>query len=412
MSVRSVPWVSVQPSIHDVVKDVAQGATGAWEDVWASVYASDEARTSAHMKWRIAKGEAGVAVTCEAPTARVSGTNPIEVETSGAVRVEGAHVHIAERTGTLPQPLGSGRAPTVMDLSPVADGTQRYAVGGAGGALYAGAWSDDAPLGEREQIACAGHASDITSVRFFPSGQVILSTSLDMRARVFSALDGSCPRVLEGHTRAVQDCAILGRGREVATGSSDGTVRLWDVGQNTTVATWRAEAGVSAVSAVQAAASVPESRQGMLVAGTDAGELKAWDVREPPRTAWGVVVPRSPLATHAQGAQGAQVEAVDASDTSVLVGTSHGVCAVYDTRQATDPVSAWHRNLARVSSVQWQSGTAYVSSSDGLPYSLCTDTGQVHEYAGWDAEATTCIRRSACGRRTVVLGYDSFCLYA
>jgi WD40 repeat protein len=48
-----------------------------------------------------------------------------------------------------------------------------------------------------------GHEGEITKIKFFPSGQVLLSTGLDLTARVWSVLDGSCPRVLNGHKRSM-----------------------------------------------------------------------------------------------------------------------------------------------------------------------------------------------------------------
>lgn len=41
--------------------------------------------------------------------------------------------------------------------------------------------------------------------------------------------DYSCLRALEGHTASVLCCQFLSRGLQVASGSADGLVRLWDV---------------------------------------------------------------------------------------------------------------------------------------------------------------------------------------
>lgn len=73
----------------------------------------------------------------------------------------------------------------------------------------------------------------------FPSSEVVISTSSDLTARIFSALDGSNPRTLKGHTAAVTDSAIIERGRHVLTTSNDGTLKLWLVGESKCVKTWR-----------------------------------------------------------------------------------------------------------------------------------------------------------------------------
>ena len=73
-----------------------------------------------------------------------------------------------------------------------------------------------------------GHVSDITSCRFFPSQQVILSASLDMTLRIWG-LDGSNPMTLKGHGGGVLDTGIISRGRNVVSCSRDGSLKLWEV---------------------------------------------------------------------------------------------------------------------------------------------------------------------------------------
>ena len=45
-----------------------------------------------------------------------------------------------------------------------------------------------------------GHISDVNTCRFFPSGKVVLSGGADLRLKIWSAEDGSCPVTLKGHT--------------------------------------------------------------------------------------------------------------------------------------------------------------------------------------------------------------------
>jgi len=196
----------------------------------------------------------------------------------------------------------------------------------------------------------------------------------------------------------VNDSAIFGRGREVATGSSDGTVRVWDVGHHVTQSRWDVQDGVNALAVLGAAASAPDARQGLLVAGTDGGRLCGWDTRSVPQAAWSARVPAHPWCKDL-----AHICALDADDTRILLGTSNGMSALYDVRQPSTPLDAWHRNMASVMSVELAGDAAKVSTSDGLPYSWHVPTGQVHEYAGWDADVTSSICTDAWGR-TIVLG--------
>ena len=64
-----------------------------------------------------------------------------------------------------------------------------------------------------------------------------LTASSDLSIRVWG-LDGSNPRTLRGHTRAVTSLVIVDVGKEVLSGGKDGTVRLWNIGQGKEERTW------------------------------------------------------------------------------------------------------------------------------------------------------------------------------
>ncbi|SCV00484.1 LANO_0F07096g1_1 [Lachancea nothofagi CBS 11611] len=89
-----------------------------------------------------------------------------------------------------------------------------------------------------QDLTLEGHDSDVTTVRFFPSGQVLLSGSADMRLKIWSTLDGSNPRTLTGHTGPVTASAIIDRGRNVLSSSRDGTVKLWECGSGDAIHTF------------------------------------------------------------------------------------------------------------------------------------------------------------------------------
>ncbi|XP_033635210.1 proteasomal ATPase-associated factor 1-like isoform X1 [Asterias rubens] len=77
-----------------------------------------------------------------------------------------------------------------------------------------------------------GHAGEVSTCRFFPSGVVVLTGGLDLQIKVWSAEDGSCPVTIRGHTGGVTCTAIVDRGRNVVTCSRDGTARLWNCGNS------------------------------------------------------------------------------------------------------------------------------------------------------------------------------------
>ncbi|CCK70093.1 Rpn14p KNAG_0D03460 [Huiozyma naganishii CBS 8797] len=81
------------------------------------------------------------------------------------------------------------------------------------------------------------HFGDITSVKFFPSGKLILSASTDMRMKIWSLEDRFNPRTFVGHQGPITDTAIIDRGRNVLSSSKDGKLKLWECGSGKAVAT-------------------------------------------------------------------------------------------------------------------------------------------------------------------------------
>lgn len=73
---------------------------------------------------------------------------------------------------------------------------------------------------------------DVNCCRFFPSGLVVLSGGMDAQLKIWSAEDASCVVTFKGHKGGILDTAIVDRGRNVLSGSRDGTARLWDCGRS------------------------------------------------------------------------------------------------------------------------------------------------------------------------------------
>ena len=77
----------------------------------------------------------------------------------------------------------------------------------------------------KTKLSLDGHDAEITDLKFFPSSQVLLSSSLDMRLKIWSALDGSNPRTIMGHKSIITGTEIIERGRNILSCSKDGTVK-------------------------------------------------------------------------------------------------------------------------------------------------------------------------------------------
>ncbi|KAG0282264.1 hypothetical protein BGZ97_009060, partial [Linnemannia gamsii] len=66
------------------------------------------------------------------------------------------------------------------------------------------------------------------SVVYSPKGKQIASGSVDQTVRLWDAESGQAGPILKGHTHWVQSVAYSPKGKQIASGSSDKTVRLWD----------------------------------------------------------------------------------------------------------------------------------------------------------------------------------------
>src|SRR5271157_4857616 len=73
-----------------------------------------------------------------------------------------------------------------------------------------------------------GHAGEVTSVAFSPDGHFVLTGNDVKRALLWDAASGKQIRSFEGHAGEVDSVAFSSDGRYVLTGSSDNTARLWD----------------------------------------------------------------------------------------------------------------------------------------------------------------------------------------
>jgi WD40 repeat protein len=73
-----------------------------------------------------------------------------------------------------------------------------------------------------------GHTSSVQSVAFSPDGRQVASGSGDMGIRIWDAKTGTELRVLQNHKGSVRSVAFSPDGKQVVSGSADKTVRIWD----------------------------------------------------------------------------------------------------------------------------------------------------------------------------------------
>ncbi|MFN9916170.1 MAG: WD40 repeat domain-containing protein, partial [Pirellulaceae bacterium] len=73
----------------------------------------------------------------------------------------------------------------------------------------------------------------MSSVAWSPDGQRALSGSSDATVRLWDVQSGSCLGVLEGHTESVWSVAWSADGRFAFSAASNGVMRVWDLSSTT-----------------------------------------------------------------------------------------------------------------------------------------------------------------------------------
>lgn len=116
----------------------------------------------------------------------------------------------------------------------------------------------------------AGHADLVAAVAYAPDGRTIATGSHDGTARLWRAADGTCVGVLRGHESWVLGAAFSPDGTALATAGYDRTVRVWDVAAARPT---RTLAGAAA--GVRCVAYSPDGRV-VAAAGADA-VVRTWD---------------------------------------------------------------------------------------------------------------------------------------
>jgi len=154
----------------------------------------------------------------------------------------------------------------LLDLEPLVRGAETRLVGlGQGHALLRWRASRDSPALVR---TLSGHGRGVNALALTGDGRVV-SGSSDGTVMVWDLNSGHEERTLTGHGGRVMALALTGDSR-VVSGSYDGTLKVWDLnsGQEQRTLTGRG-AGVNALAM---------TGDGRVVSGSDDGTLKVWDL--------------------------------------------------------------------------------------------------------------------------------------
>ncbi|OWZ71250.1 hypothetical protein AYX14_03351 [Cryptococcus neoformans] len=233
--VENMSYVDIQHDAIDVFDDVEQ-AIVMKEDIWISGYHQGE--TSVHGKAMV-EFEDGGSISIIAR----DGVN-VERVTKTDFVVDIPALGISKRPVHFPKHILHPPYKKISDVDPplqinalaVNPKTPHIVIGGPDGYCMI------LPIGvmaspEKDGVKLKGHVGDIRAVKWFPSGEVVLTASADLTIRVFG-MNGVNPRTFKGHSRAITSLVILGVGKTFLSAAKDGTIRLWDVGSGQQLKQW------------------------------------------------------------------------------------------------------------------------------------------------------------------------------
>ena len=93
-----------------------------------------------------------------------------------------------------------------------------------------------------------GHSDSVYAVAFSPDGKQLASGSHDSTVRVWDTAAGATLQILGGHSSSVNAMAFSPDGKQLASGSNDSTVRVWDTAAGATLQILKADVQIRTLS--------------------------------------------------------------------------------------------------------------------------------------------------------------------
>ncbi|KAI0346185.1 WD40 repeat-like protein [Trametopsis cervina] len=419
-----LPICSVQPDFNVSIRDVNDGFVTE-ETFWVSCYKAGEESVHGEVHASLNErdrnkvdydGRKGVAFK--------AGTEPNSYYAACDERgISFTRVIIPEKIFSDPLPqTGKGQQYQKIYAFDVAPDGSQFAVGYNDGSVYLVPTASSST----HSIARRAHLSTITSVRFFPSSRVLLTSGLDFS---LSILPAEIPepsndpvrinpvRTLKGHSRTVTSTAIIARGRTVLSASKDATLRLWDVSSGSQIRMMGTKSfvPVNAVSAGERAESVftppPDGAENpeAIPSGQDPREVETADkivycaLANGTFEVFDLGAKLSVYHSSAGAFTSSPLESITYSATHSLLatGSANGIVTVYDTRSIDAPLAQFKRNGASIEDLAFVPGSdggdigLGVATSDGLPYiaNVRPEGPSVRaELIGTDCDGVRCVK--------------------
>jgi WD40 repeat protein len=233
-----------------------------------------------------------------------------------------------------------------------------------------------------------GHQDEVMSVASSPDGQTLASGSADGTVRLWDVANLTAPVILEDHDDPVTAVAFSLEGQTLGSGSRDGTVRLWNLADSADPVVFEGhELTVTSV------AFSPNGQT--LASGSEDGTVRLWDVAHPAAV---------PAVLNGHGGEVTSV-AFSPDGQSLASGSKDGAVRLWDLADlAADPiVLAGHQDQV----------TAVVFSPDGSTLASGSWDSRVNLWEVTDpAAAPTILMGSENGVSSVIISPDGQTLAA
>ncbi len=125
--------------------------------------------------------------------------------------------------------------------------------------------------GDLQLVVQTGHSQSVSSVAFTPDGKTLASGSSDNTIKLWEVATGRELRTFSGHLRFVTSVVFTDDGKTLASASWDKTVKLWDVATGRELRTLTGHS-----SYIDSLAFTADGRK--LASGSDDKTIKLWDV--------------------------------------------------------------------------------------------------------------------------------------